>query len=117
MDRRLRLTAQVLTVLRAVGAAEAVLYRGGANSPGLLVLLFVGWVVNPFVGLWFGLRLERGPVYGAACLIAIGSLLAYAYAALEVQGVKSTRLFLLVPLVSWMILGMSLWLGRRGRRI
>jgi len=75
----------VLTVLAGAGSSLGfTIYTGRHNSSFILILLFAGWVVSPFIALllinvvtgrWS--LLERLTLYSLMLLITVGSLVMY----------------------------------------
>jgi len=104
----------VLTVL--AGAALSLgftVYTGRNNNSVVLLLLFVGWVVSPFIALllvnivakrWS--LLERLSLYGLMLLVTLGSVIMYS-GLWGPAGAKPAFVFLVVPLLSWLAMGIA----------
>jgi len=104
----------VLTVLAGAAASLGfTLHTGRNNDSVLLLLLFVGWVVSPFIALllvnivakrWS--LLERLSLYGLMLLVTLGSLVMYS-GWWSPAGAKPAFVFLVVPLLSWLVMGIA----------
>ena len=105
----------VLAVLAGAGSSLGfTIYTGRHNSSFILILLFAGWVVSPFIALllvnvvtrrWS--LLERLTLYSLMLLITLGSLVMYSGLWIP-QGAKPAFVFLIVPLISWFVMGIAL---------
>jgi hypothetical protein len=99
----------------AIGAASslALMFRAGRHQKSLILfLLFAIWVVSPFVGLvWANLiskrwlPLARVMLYGVTVALALACSAIYAHVALERTTLKVGFVFLVVPFVSWLLIG------------
>jgi hypothetical protein len=104
--------------LRAAGRAAAMV--GATASVGLtlwvghsglvLMTLFVGWVLLPFVGLLVADRvsvrwssLTRATLYVVMLVIAVASVALYADVAVRPRA-QPAFMFLVVPLCSWVLM-------------
>ena len=106
----LRLLALTAGLAGALGSLGLMLYTGRNNDSVLLVLLFVAWVLSPFIALFVAnLVSMRWPAFTRVilyCLIiflTVGSLVSYS-GALRPPGTKPAFVFLVVPLLSWIII-------------
>ena len=107
----LRTMALTALLAGAMGSLGLMLYAG-RHTPVLLLVLFVGWVVSPFMGLvvanvvskrWS--VLTRVTLYSLMLVIALGSLVGYTVA-WRPQGTRPAFAFLVVPLVSWLLIAL-----------
>lgn len=91
-------------VTSLVGAAGALglMFYGRQNTPKILLAIFAVWVLAPFVGL-LALRVSMA---GTAVITAV-TLAIYGYAAFGPPLAKPASVFLLVPLVSWVLIYFS----------
>ncbi len=120
----LRPVALIAAIVGAAGSVAAMLSVGQRNTEIiLLILLFVGWVASPFVGLliadFFGRRwsnLTRVTLHWLMLALVLGSLAIYAGVASGPQRSKPAATFLLVPLASWLIIAVSLSVSARVSR-
>jgi len=105
-----RLLALTAGLAGALGSLGFVLYTGRNNESVLLVLLFVAWVLSPFIALFVAnLVSMRWPAFTRVILyyliifLSVGSLVFYS-GALRPSGTKPAFVFLVVPLLSWIIM-------------
>lgn len=116
----MRAAARIALVVGALGSVVLMLYAGRRNPSGLLLVLFILWDISPFVALAVAntmstswpLRAQR-LLYGAMLAVALGSLAIYANAVLISNMPKVARVFLLVPLGSWILILLVVFLARR----
>ena len=106
----LRAVARIAAATGPVGSAGMTLWAG-RRSPRLLLVLFVVWVLSPFVALgWAHVAskhwsvLARTTLYCVTLAIALGSLAIYGYVVLPLAGSPRAFAFLVVPFVSWVLL-------------
>ena len=107
---RLRAVALVLILIGAIGSIGLTLYTGRKNSSMLLMTIFVIWVLSPFVGLYIADRISkhwyqvtRISLYVLMLFIPVISLIAYS-GILNRPDTKPAFMFLLIPLVSWILI-------------
>jgi len=108
-------TIAVLMVL--AGAASSlgfILYTGRNNPSVVLILLFSGWVVSPFIALllinvitkrWQ--LFNRLILYHLMVIITLGSIIIYS-GLWSPPAAKTAFVFLVVPLLSWTLTGLIL---------
>jgi hypothetical protein len=106
-------------VLGALGAVGLVLWAGRASGQPFLMVIMSVWVVSPFVLLALGdvVATSRWPLISAAFhrvgpVLAVGSLVVYAAAAFAPRGTRTTPVFVLVPPISWLVIGVTALLSR-----
>lgn len=101
-----------LIVLFAGAISSLILmFNAGHNQKSiLLIVLFTGWVLSPFIGLFIAdmiskhwLIKTRLTIYLLIIFITLASLLFYS-GALNVPGTKPAFKFLIVPLISWVLI-------------
>jgi hypothetical protein len=105
----------VLTVLAGGGGSLGfMLYTGRHNDSVVLKLLFAGWVLSPFIALllvnavaqrWS--LIKRLTHYSLMLLITVGSLVIYS-GVWSPPAAKPAFVFLVVPLISWMLMGIAI---------
>jgi hypothetical protein len=115
-------SAGLATVVGAAGSVAAMLrvgFRNEATIPTLLLVLFTGWVLSPFLALLAADRVSsrwaaptRTTLHRLMLLIPLGSLVVYGYVTLSPPRPKPASTFLLVPLVSWLLLAIALTIAR-----
>jgi hypothetical protein len=110
--RSVQTTALLATIGCAAGSIWFLLEAGRNQSSGLLLALFLGWNLSPFVGLalanvnssrWS--MITRMTLYAVMFVIALASLAIYGASAHGILQVKVGKIFLLVPFVSWLLFG------------
>lgn len=123
----LRGVALVAVIAGAVGSLGLIL-RAGRNTPRFLLVLFVIWVLSPFVALaWANIVSKRWPVLIRATLccvtlvITLGSLTIYGGVILPPAGSPRGFVFVAVPPSSWLLMvivvsAAALISGRMSRR-
>ncbi len=106
----LRNIAFVAAGVGAMGSFGLMLYTGRHNKSIILILLFTGWVLSPFIALMIANRVfnrwsvfTRNAIYSLMIFISIGSLVSYS-GAFNPHGTKPAFVFMIVPLVSWLLL-------------
>jgi hypothetical protein len=106
----LRAVALIAVVAGAVGSVGLML-RADQRTPRFLLVIFVFWVLSPFVGLaWANVISKRWPVltraalYGVTLLITLGSLACYGKLILPPAGSPRAFVFVAVPPASWLFM-------------
>ena len=104
MKSVVRLAALVAIPLGALGSIGFMLHVGRRNESRLLLALFTGWVLAPFIGLtWCHVPAKRWSDSARAALhfltlvLALGSLAIYGYVALGPPRAKPAFFFLVIP--------------------
>jgi hypothetical protein len=105
----LRAVAQIAMVAAAVGSLGLML-RAGRRTPRLLLVVFVFWVLSPFVALaWANMAAKRWSVptratfYCVTLVVALGSLALYGGLVAMPQGSAPAFVFVAVPPASWLL--------------
>ena len=107
---RLHAVARVAVVVGAVGSVGLML-RAGRSTPRLLLVLFVIWVLSPFVALawgnvlaprWSGLT--RATLYCVTIVLTLGSLAIYGGLIKRPTGTANAFMFVIVPPVSGVLI-------------
>lgn len=110
----LRTTALIALIVGAVGSVGLML-RAGRSAPLLLLVLFTGWVLSPFVALaaahvvskrWSALT--RAALYAAALVVAVATLVIYGYVALGPPRERNAPVFVLIPPLSWLLIAVAI---------
>jgi hypothetical protein len=98
----------------AIGSVGFVFYYGRRNPSRLLIVLFAVWVLSPFAALLAAdIKSARWPararatLYGVMLVIAVGSLAAYAEAALGPPRGQGAFPFVIVPPLCWLLSGVA----------
>jgi hypothetical protein len=86
------------------------LHAGHHHRPVFLVILFLGWVSSPYLGLLAaGILSKRWPIltrqilYFLMIVLVTGSLVGYS-GVFNPAGMKPAFIFLIVPLISWILI-------------
>ena len=106
-----RTASRVAVAVGAAGSLALMLRVGQRQNSWLLLGLFTGWVLSPFVGLalasamstrWSALT--RTTLYGVTIIVTLCSLIVYA----RPPAVRPASIFLLVPLGSWLLMAIAI---------
>ena len=106
-----RAVALIAVVTGAWGSVGLML-RAGRRTPRLLLVLFVIWLLSPFVALlWANMvskrwsDVTRATLYGVTLVVALSSLAIYGeLVVLKPPGSPNAFLFVVVPPASWMFM-------------
>jgi hypothetical protein len=122
----LRAVALIAVVAGAVGSL-GLMFRADQQTPRFLLVLFVFWVLSPFVALaWANVVSKRWPVltraalYGVTLFITLGSLACYGELISPPPGSAGAFMFVAVPPASWLLMtlvvSMAALISRRRSR-
>ena len=118
----LRVMAIIILFAGGVVSAWFTYDAGKDNHSLLLKILFLIWILSPFVALiriysisgqWSAIR--RGIVYNLMLFVAFVSMVAYS-GEWNLPGMKPAFLFLLVPLFCWALMIVAYFIVNIGRR-
>src|SRR5258708_6871606 len=124
---RLRVAALIAMLAGAAGSL-GLLFHASQRRPPLLMIIFVIWVLSPFLALVFLDRisqhrsaLTRATLYAVMLAVALGSVAVYAEDALRPRKAQAAFVYVMVPPVSWLLGAIviavaALMSGRRSRR-
>lgn len=122
----LRTVALIAVVAGATGSIGLLLrvgYRNDAVMPVILLFLFTGWVLSPFVALVLVDRVSkrwsvatRATLHWVMLIVTLVSLGIYGAVALSPPRPKPAAIFLLVPLGSWLLIAVVVPLAARVSR-
>jgi hypothetical protein len=109
----LRRTALVAVLAGGAGSLGLMLRAGRRQNSIILLLLFAGWVLSPFIALvWANAGSKRWSIPTRATLyilmlvLTLGSLTIYGGVAFEYITAKAGFAFLVVPLASWLLIAL-----------
>jgi hypothetical protein len=109
-ERLLRAAARIGVVAGAVGSVGLTL-RAGRSTPRLLLVLFVIWVLSPYVALaWAAIAsnrwsaVSRATLYGVTLVVALASLVVYGSVVVPPSGSPRAFVFVVVPPASWLLM-------------
>jgi hypothetical protein len=113
----IRALAIAILIAGAAASAGMVYYMGRNNKSVLLILIFVAWVLGPFVAL-IGAHVisKRLPVRMRVTLpyhsffITFASVVAYSGILLP-QGTKPAFIFIVMPVFSWVVMIITFFLA------
>ena len=115
----LRTVALILLVLGAVGSLYFMFNVSRNQKSILLIVLFTGWILSPFVGLFlvdkFSKRWTvniRASFYWLMIILTIVSLVGYS-GVLNAPKTKNAFVFLVIPFISWLLITISILIARR----
>jgi|SRR5690348_4254424 hypothetical protein len=110
----LRIAALIAVLIGAAGSVGFTLHAGHRNPSRFLIVLFVIWVLSPFVALVFlnfiskdWSVITRATVYSAMLVLSLGSLAIYGRVALEPPRAKTAFVFVVVPPSSWLLMALA----------
>ena len=116
MTRRLALA---ILPVAALGSLACMFFVGRHNPSIIIMVLFAGWVLSPFVAFaWAERRCAewspraRTMLYVTMLLVALVSLAIYA-AVVVLLPAKPAAMFLIVPFGSWLLMGIGMLIARR----
>ncbi len=123
----LKIIALIAVLIGAVGSLVLMFNAGRNQNSILLIALFTIWVLSPFIALLVTNAiskswpiLTRRTLYFLMLFITLGSLVSYS-GALSPPGTKPAFVFLVVPLISWLLMAIVIpitaSLSRRQQKI
>lgn len=115
----LRTIALIVALVGAVGSLYFMFNASRKQSSIILLGLFTAWVLSPFIGLFISTKIfkrwtvtTRSLLYWLIIVLTIGSLVAYS-GAFNTPQTKNAFIFLIVPLISWILLIVAVLTARR----
>jgi hypothetical protein len=109
-----RTVARIAVVAGAMGSV-GLLLRAGRDTPRFLLVLFVGWILAPFLALaWAHTLSPRWPVlpratlYGMTLVVTLASWAIYGGAILRPSGSSGGFYFVLVPAASCVLTAIAI---------
>jgi len=110
---RLR-AAALIAVLAGAAGSLAFLLNAGRRTPRFLLVIFVFWVLSPFVVLvWAHVvstrwsAVTRATLYTVMLVLTVGSLAIYANDAVRPRRAQAAFVYVLVPPVSWLLIAIA----------
>jgi hypothetical protein len=112
----LRAVARLALLAGAAGSIALMLRAGARQRSAVLILLFTGWVLSPFIALALALanmRAARWPprmrTALSAAMIGVSVLCLTIYSMHAVRGVmKAGFVYLVVPAAAWLLIAVAL---------
>ena len=115
----LRLTALIALVIGAVGSI-GLWIRAAQHPPPLIIVLFVVWVLSPFVVLGIGHVVAKrwapstqAALYWVTLLVSVASIVIYADDAVSHRTAHRAAVYVVVPPASWIVSAIAIGLGAR----
>jgi hypothetical protein len=97
-----------------MGSLGLMLWVGHRNPSPILLILFTGWVLSPFIGLGVADRVSKGwsaltraTLHSVMLVVTLGSLAIYGRVAFGPPRPTPAAMFLLVPGGSWLLAAMA----------
>lgn len=123
----LRLTALIALVIGAVGSI-GLWIRAAHHPPPLIIVLFVVWVLSPFVVLGIGHVIAKrwapstqAALYWVTLLVTVTSIVIYADDAFGHRTAHPAFVYVAVPPASWLVsavaVGLGAWIARRKQKL
>jgi hypothetical protein len=123
----LRLIALIALVIGAAGSM-AFWIRAAQHPPPLIVVLFVVWVLSPFVVLGIGHIIVKrwapstqAALYWVTLFVALASIVIYADDAVAHRTARPAFVYVAVPPASWLVsavaIGFGAWIARRKQKL
>jgi hypothetical protein len=114
-----RVLALIAVITGAAGSIGLMLFAGSRQRSLVLIALFAGWVLSPFVALaWAALASRAWPartrttLYGLMLFLTLVSLGMYDRILPMPPGSRPAAVFLVVPLASWLFIAIAAFAGR-----
>jgi len=115
----LRTIALVVMLFGAVASLYFVINAGRNNNSILLRAMFVIWTLSPFVAFLFADTISRRwpflitlTLYWLMLAVTLGSLVCYS-GAFNISKTKPAFIFLIVPLISWLLMIIVILVAQR----
>jgi len=106
----LRTVALTITAMGAIISLYFMFIAGSEQKSILLIGLFTGWVLSPFVGLFIADKISkhwvvpaRLSLYLLMLILTICSIVAYS-GVLTLADTKPAFIFLIIPMLSWLLI-------------
>ena len=99
-----------LVIAGALGSLDLTIMAGKNNPSILLITMFCGWVLSPFVALfvaiWRSKTLNKqGSIYLITLVVTVTAVSLFAYAGFfDIPGTKHAFFFLVIPAFCWLLL-------------
>ena len=104
-------TVALLAALAGAAGSLGFMLNAGRRTPRFLLVIFVFWVLSPFVALvWAHMASKRWSVgtratlYTVMLVLTLGSLAIYGHDALRPRKAQAAFVYVLVPPASWLLI-------------
>jgi hypothetical protein len=108
----------LIGVLFGAFGSLGLMFNAGRHTPVFLLILFVGLVVLPYIGLLIVNKISKNwsvpirvTLYCLMLVITLASLVAYS-GALTSPETKPAAIFLIVPLISWLLIAIFILVAK-----
>ena len=119
----LRATSLVALIIGALGSL-GLWVHAAQHPPPLIIVLFVVWVLSPFVVLGMGHVVAKrwapstqAALYWVTLLVTVASIAIYADDAVAHRTAHPAAVYVVVPPTSWLVsvvaLGVGAWIAKR----
>jgi hypothetical protein len=115
----LRPIALVIGVVGAVGSLYFMFSASRHQNSTILIALLTAWILSPFVGFFIAYKFSnhwtgtaRSSLYWLMIILTFVSLVVYS-GAFNSPGTKNAFVFLVVPLISWLLMAIVIGIVRR----
>jgi len=123
----LRATSLVALVIGAIGSLGLWIHAA-QHPPPLIIVLFVVWVLSPFVVLGIGHVVAKrwapstkAALYWVTVLVTVASIVIYADDAVAHRTAHPAFVYVAVPPASWLVsavaIGLGAWIARRKQKL
>ena len=110
----LRGAARAAVLVGAVGSV-GLMFHASQHPPRLLLVLFVIWVLAPFIALALADAaskhwpvITRATLYCVMLVVTLGGLAAYGYDLMKPPRAQAAFVFVIVPLASWLLIATAI---------
>ena len=110
--------AALIAILAGAAGSMVLLFHASQRRPPLLMIIFVIWVLSPYVALIFANALSgrwsvpaRATLYGVMLVVALGSLAVYGDDAVRPRKAQAAFVYVVVPPASWLLMAMVIPTG------
>jgi hypothetical protein len=118
----LRTVALVFVSAGAIGSLYFMLNASRHQKSIFLIAFFTAWILSPFVGFFITDKFSRrwtvtarAFLYWLIIILTIGSLAAYS-GAFNTPTTKNAFVFIIIPLISWVLIATVILIARRRSR-
>ena len=105
-------TAALIAVVAGAAGSVGLMLRAGQRTPGFLLVIFLIWVLSPFVLLVWATAVStpwsvptRAALYVVMLVVALTSLAVYGADAVWPRKSQPAFFYVIVPPASWLLLG------------
>jgi hypothetical protein len=111
-------TLSLIALVVGASGSLILMVRAGRDTPTLLLVVFVVWVLSPFIGIAWAMKrsnnwstLTRTTLHWTTLVIAFVSLAFYGNLIRPPAGSPPAFVFVIVPPVSLLVLTLGIWIA------